>query len=490
MSQVLVNDSSLYAIGDAIRDVKGEDSFLPLIIHSDNVTDAGVASSLNMTENIYSDGYQYHRRIIDFGVEKEYEITLWNYCGAGMQNNATTLLKFFIGQHDDVNSSHNNSQVEGYFAFYTPIQTYSSGMGDITLATPISITITCRYLTLFVQTKSYGYYMSVKNASSTRNPSTAYYLSSMPTIISGFTNKFSGPSGTVPFDTATDTEIITMVNAYYNGDISLFDVQQAWHVGDTRTVTMTADLPLVTNEYITTTSGIPNSNSNIIPPNNKNSSSIPQQTYDIVILDFDHDNLTTSINGKTKALVTLQMKDTFRVAAADIDQYGDLRAATNAWMAGMTYSSTDNGNWATNFWRDQFYYMEHEGKLGIYLPNLYTLLKTVNKLSATSYNNSTIMTTGDKLWFPAEIEVTGGKMTPENAGLNGYPGEGTQYTYYKDPINRSKKPYYMATTSNQYWTRTIQKNSNNKIVFISSNGTATTKASNSTSYGISWAFCF
>ena len=52
---------------------------------------------------------------------------------------------------------------------------------------------------------------------------------------------FSTPAPTVvAFDTATDSEITAIINAYYAGTLSLQDIQAVWSVGDTRDVSLSA----------------------------------------------------------------------------------------------------------------------------------------------------------------------------------------------------------------------------------------------------------
>ena len=89
----------------------------------------------------------------------------------------------------------------------------------------------------------------------------------------------------VPWSTGTDKEIANMINGYYNGKISLADIQSVWGVGDTRTVRLSAMPATYVNEKHRT------------------------QVVEYQILGFNHDNLVTPINGKTKALITVDQKN-------------------------------------------------------------------------------------------------------------------------------------------------------------------------------------
>ena len=48
------------------------------------------------------------------------------------------------------------------------------------------------------------------------------------------------PSKIKSFGAATDEELTTIINGYYDGTISLSDIQKAWHVGDTRDINISS----------------------------------------------------------------------------------------------------------------------------------------------------------------------------------------------------------------------------------------------------------
>ena len=86
----------------------------------------------------------------------------------------------------------------------------------------------------------------------------------------------------VAFATGTDEEIAKMIEAHYNNKINIADY---WAVGDMRTVHLSA----------MEATGVKESHR--------------EQDVQFVIGDFDHDDLTTPINGHSKAAVTLLQKD-------------------------------------------------------------------------------------------------------------------------------------------------------------------------------------
>ena len=90
------------------------------------------------------------------------------------------------------------------------------------------------------------------------------------------------PVPLVSWSTGTDAEIKAMVDSYYAGEVTLADIRSVWSIGDEREVTLSAMAATGVGE------------------------SHRAQSVKVVILDFDHDTLTTPINGKTKALISVQ----------------------------------------------------------------------------------------------------------------------------------------------------------------------------------------
>ena len=78
----------------------------------------------------------------------------------------------------------------------------------------------------------------------------------------------------VDFATGTDEQIAAMLEAHYDGKINISDY---WHIGDTRTVHINASGK--SGDYTT---------------------SHAAQDMQMVIMDFNHDDLSKSINGKNR----------------------------------------------------------------------------------------------------------------------------------------------------------------------------------------------
>lgn len=174
---------------------------------------------------------------------------------------------------------------------------------------------------------------------------------------------------------------------------------------------------------------------------NNNTWSVPEshrsQTIEVEILDFNHDELTTPINGKTKALMTVDIKDCLRDATgADDDGYNNTENGI------MNLTETNVGGWrdsAIRKWCNGGFYQA--------LPNyIRNLVKPVNKLSGLGWGNANeIVTTSDYIFLPSEIEVQGYLFSAP-------PGEGNQYAWFANArSNRYKLPRSGISTASNYW---------------------------------------
>lgn len=218
----------------------------------------------------------------------------------------------------------------------------------------------------------------------------------------------------VTFADGTDAEIAKMIGAHYNNKINIADY---WAVGDTKTVSLSA----------MTATGVGESHR--------------AQTVQFVIGDFDHDDLTTSINGHTKAAVTLLQKD----CLMDATSAGNLNNGSDNTEKGyMNSSNTNNGGWkgcARRTWCNNVYFKA--------LPSTWqSMVKTVNKKTSAGSTSTLIHTVQDKIFLASEIEIFG--STTYSVG-----SEGTQYQYYKNATaNRYKIPKWSSNSvSNIYWER-------------------------------------
>lgn len=221
----------------------------------------------------------------------------------------------------------------------------------------------------------------------------------------------------VAWSTGTDAQIKAMIDAYYNGDATLDQIKSVWSVGDTRNVTLSA----------MSAKGVGESHSS--------------QTVQLAIIGFNHDDLATSVNGKTKALITVQLKN-----CLNTEGY-------------MNSSNTNSGGWegsARRTWCNNVFKNA--------IPStIKGLIKNVNKKNYKVYNSTTLSTTSDSCFLLSETEIFGSKTY--SAGAT----EGTQYEYYKTSSNRIKQ----VNGSNYYWwERSPRSSSSATFCVVYSNGSA------------------
>jgi hypothetical protein len=162
------------------------------------------------------------------------------------------------------------------------------------------------------------------------------------------------------------------------------------------------------------------------------------QTQQIVILGFNHDTLTSSVNGKTKALLTVQP---LRVLSnGTTREPGYMRGSAKTDTA---WDTTDRRSWCNDTFKSA-------------LPDyIRTLVKQVKKDYCTNSNTLATATTNDYIWLLSENEVFNVKKYAATQ-------EGTQYEYYKTEANREK---YIGDVNNKgltsAWTeRSIERNIN------------------------------
>lgn len=252
----------------------------------------------------------------------------------------------------------------------------------------------------------------------------------------------------VTFADGTDEEIIAMIEAHYNNKINIADY---WAVGDVREIGLSAMSATYVGE------------------------SHLSGTYKFAIAGFEHDDLTTPINGHTKAAVTLTQVDCLMDVATRNNPTTNGQA--NKERGYMNSSETNVGGWnqcARRTWCNNIYYNAIIG--------LKDIVKTVNKKTSHGGESSTIVTTADKVFLLSDIEVMG------NAKYS-YPGEGTQYPYYKSLANRCKLPKWSATQASGVWfTRSPYYDSSLYFMYVNVSGDISWVSAN-TAYGIAPCFC-
>lgn len=179
----------------------------------------------------------------------------------------------------------------------------------------------------------------------------------------------------VAWSSGTDKQIAAMVQGYYDGDVTLDQIQSVWKVGDVRNVSLSAMAATGVGE------------------------SHRAQTVQLAIADFNHDDLTTAIGDKTKALLTWTQKDCLRAA-----NVSDTGGSTNGEHGHMNSSNTNANGWrgcARRTWCNNVY-------LKALPANLQALIKPVNKKSGTGGGSSSgTETTSDSIFLGSEIEIFG-----------------------------------------------------------------------------------
>lgn len=253
----------------------------------------------------------------------------------------------------------------------------------------------------------------------------------------------------VTFASGTDAEIAKMIQAHYNNKINIADY---WAVGDTRTVSLSA----------MSATGVGESHR--------------AQSVKFVIGGFNHDDLTSPINGHTKAAITLLQKDCL-MDATSASNVNNGSADTEKGY--MNSTNTNVGGWkncARRTWCNNVFFSA--------LPSTWqSMVKTVNKKVSVGNNSSTIETVQDKIFLAAEIEIFG-------STAYSFSGEGTQYQYYKNATaNRYKLPKWRSSyVSHVYCERSPFSGNSSDFCFVSYFGNANNNNA-SGAYGVAPCLC-
>lgn len=242
-----------------------------------------------------------------------------------------------------------------------------------------------------------------------------------------------------PFETVTDEEFAAIINGYYDGTISLEQIQEVWHIGDKKEIF----LENISNSGSTWTVGEHH----------------PSQQVDIEIIDFIHDDLTTPINGKTKALLTLDLKSCLGYSIHSTAEYGNTYDEAGYIKS---YGGSNGSGWSSctrrDWCNDGFY-----NALPGYIKNL---VKIVNKKSYSKLDDD-ILISLDKVFLLAEKEYGRSTFSKD--------GEGNVYTFYNnDSTNIRKMPPWTSEDEYcYYWTRSIPKDSYRDWIFMFKSGSGT-----------------
>ena len=262
----------------------------------------------------------------------------------------------------------------------------------------------------------------------------------------------------VAWSSGTDAQITAMINGYYEGTLTLQEIQSVWSVGDVRNVNISAIAASGGSEATAWSVG----------------ESHRAQTVQAQIIDFDHDTLVNAINEKTKALVTIDLKNVLRDASVS-----DTDGANNTEIGYMNADNTNVGGWNNcprRLWCNNGFYQA----LPSYMKNL---VKQVSKLTSEGNTSSSIVTASDYVFLLSEIEYFG-------TITNSFAGEGSQYKLYQNSAsNRYKLPKKDASSGTYYyWERSPRNNVTQAFCNIDLDGSAGTTWSGST-FGLAPSWC-
>ena len=181
----------------------------------------------------------------------------------------------------------------------------------------------------------------------------------------------------------------------------------------------------------------------------------------LVILGFDHDNLT----GGGKAGMSIGMKNLL------------------ATKYRMNATATNEGGWDESEMRTS----TMATLLSQFPSDLQSVIKQVNKKATAGGASTSITTSADKLWLFAEVEIDGTTSA-------GYADEGEQYEYWKTvkdgTVADDRKKYLSNGSGSAYawWLRSPYVSNSNSFRYILSSGYVNYTVAN-VAYGVSFGFC-
>ena len=197
----------------------------------------------------------------------------------------------------------------------------------------------------------------------------------------------------VPFSTGTDEQIAAMLEAYYNDDITWEDMN--WSIGETRIIHLPSFALPSPGEGVT-----------------------DAQDIVVTIVDHDHTDLATPINGHTKACITVQTRELLsRIAGRGLLVYLD----------GDSDHATVFTKWSDLYIRS---YLNETFYNNVKLNNIISLAKLSKHYRHTNYNTSESEIVTDTIFLPSYPEIFG--LTVSNNYIPTNPVEGTQFKYFED----------------------------------------------------------
>ena len=250
------------------------------------------------------------------------------------------------------------------------------------------------------------------------------------------------------FADGTDAEIAKALEMHYAGEIDLTDY---WTVGDKRTIHLNA----MTAEGVDETHHA--------------------DDYEFVIIGMNHDNLTTPINGVTKAAVTLQMDRILYKNTTD-ESYGSGSPNFDYPSEGgyMHTSNYTTGGWrscARRTWCNNVFY-------NAVSPSIKALIKQVAKVTWLGKDTNKTVIDNDYVFLISQTE----------SGMSGANYvEGNVYSYFNTVSKLYKKPTNNSRVSADWWFRS--PSGDNNYIFFYNNGGIGSASASKRRLGICPAFC-
>lgn len=223
----------------------------------------------------------------------------------------------------------------------------------------------------------------------------------------------------VAWSSGTDAQITAMIDGYYSGTLTLNEIKSVWSVGDVRNVNISA---------ISAGGGSGDTAWSV-------GESHQAQTIRLEIIDFEHDTLKSPINGKTKALITVDMKDCFNYTNYVNNGNNNTENGYINSSASKDWSTCERRQWCKNAFVNA---------LPTYLKDI---VKTVSKPTRENGDSNTEINLDETAFLLSCKELA------DYGSL-----EGTQYAYY---ANATANQYKLPRADNQgntvccvVWTKT------------------------------------
>jgi len=221
-----------------------------------------------------------------------------------------------------------------------------------------------------------------------------------------------------PFATATDAQIAEALQKHYLDEVDLSQAE-GWEVGATRLIHLNA----------------------MQAPNPQSSNTWAAQDITIVIVDHDHTDLATAINGHNKACITVQTREVMNNCQAAYNDAGHIYVNGDS-SYDMTFTK-----WSNLYMRTYL----NNIVLNAFPSTFKSAIKDSKHYRHTNYNTADSEEVTDTLFLPSYPEIFGTVSYSNYVATN--PVEGTQFEYYQTSTNRIKYGNNNGSSNSvaQYW---------------------------------------